>query len=124
MIKDTKLYSILYNKCPVCHEGDFFVDNHPFHLKTFDKMHDKCPHCKTSFHREVGFYYGAMYVSYGLNVALGLGLFLVMVWLLNTDVLVYLFTFLGFVLLLFPWTMRKSRLIWINLFTKFDPSKK
>lgn len=86
-------------------------------------MHDKCPHCKELFHREVGFYYGAMYVSYGLNIALGVGLFLLMVLLLKLDVLVYLFTFLGFVVVLFPWTMRKSRLVWINLFTKFDPSK-
>jgi hypothetical protein len=86
-------------------------------------MHDKCPHCHELFHREVGFYYGAMYVSYGLNIGLGLALFALMILVLKLPLLVYLFTFFGVVVVLFPWTMRKSRLIWINLFTKFDPSK-
>lgn len=123
MLKDTKLYSILYNKCPKCHKGDFFIYKNPFDLKTFDKMHEHCSHCNESFHKEVGFYYGAMYVSYGLNIALGVGLFLLMVLLLNLALLTYLFTFLGIVVVLFPWIMRKSRLVWINLFTKFDKSK-
>lgn len=86
-------------------------------------MHEKCSHCGELFHKEVGFYYGAMYVSYALNIALGVGMFLLMVLILNLDVLVYLFSFLGAVIILFPWTLRKSRLIWINLFTKFDKSK-
>jgi hypothetical protein len=124
MFKNTKLYSILNNKCPICHTGDFYKYKNPFNLKTFHIMHDKCPHCNELFHREVGFYYGAMYVSYGLNIGLGLALFALMVLLLKLDVLVYLFTFLGIVVVLFPLIMRTSRLIWINLFTKFDPSKK
>ena len=78
-------------------------------------MHEKCPHCGELFNREVGFYYGAMYVSYGLNIGLGIGLFLLMVLGLKLDVLVYLFTFFGVVLISFPWIMRTSRLIWINL---------
>lgn len=119
-----KLYSILNNKCPKCLKGDFFIYNTPFNLSKFDKMHEHCPHCGEPFFREVGFYYGAMYVSYGLNIALGVGLFLLLVLLLDMDVLWYLFIFFGVVLVLFPWTMRKSRLIWINLFTKFDSSKK
>lgn len=124
MLKNTKLYSILYNKCPKCHTGDFFIYKNPFNLSKFDKMNDHCPHCNEPFHREVGFYYGAMYVSYGLNIALGVGMFLLMVLLLKLDVMIYLFSFLGAVLLLFPWMMRKSRLVWINLFVKFDPNKK
>ena len=87
-------------------------------------MHDHCPHCKELFHREVGFYYGALYVSYGLNIGLGIGMFLLMVLGFHLNVLTYLFTFFGVVVLLFPWIMRKSRLIWINLFTKYDPTKK
>lgn len=123
MLKNTKLYSILYNKCPKCHQGDFFVEKNPYNLKRFTLMHEACSHCGESFNKEVGFYYGAMYVSYGLNIALGVGMFLLMVLILDLDVLVYLFSFLAAVLILFPWTLRKSRLIWINLFTKFDKSK-
>jgi uncharacterized protein (DUF983 family) len=124
MLKDTKLYSILNNKCPKCHQGDFFIDKHAYNLKTFIKMHDKCSHCGEIFNKEVGFYYGAMYVSYGLNIAYGVGLFLVMVLLLKLNVLVFLFSFLGLVVVLFPVTMRISRLMYINLFVSYDKTIK
>src|SRR5215216_2534149 len=86
MLKGTKLYSILNNKCPKCQVGDFFVYKNPFR-KDFAKMHDHCPHCGELFNKEVGFYYGAMYVSYGLNIALGVGMFLFMVVILKLDLL-------------------------------------
>mgnify|MGYP003919030221 CR=1 FL=1 len=123
MLKDSKLYSILFNKCPKCHQGDFFINKSPY-SKGFMKMYDKCPHCSESFEKEVGFYYGAMYVSYGINIGYGVGLFLLTVLLLNIDLIVYLFLFSGLVVVLFPWTIRISRLIYINLFVKFDSSKK
>jgi len=87
-------------------------------------MHEKCSHCGEIFNKEVGFYYGAMYVSYGVNIALGVGLFILMVLLFNTGLLTYLFSFLGLVIILFPWVMRVSRLIYINIFVKYDASKK
>jgi uncharacterized protein (DUF983 family) len=123
MLKGTKLYSIFNNKCPKCHQGDFFVTKSPYKID-FIKMHDKCSHCGEKFNKEVGFFYGAMYVSYGVNIGLGIGLFILMVLLLKTGLLTYLFSFLGLVIILFPWVMRVSRLIYINIFVKFDPSKK
>ena len=87
-------------------------------------MHEKCVHCGELFNKEVGFYYGAMYVSYGLNIAYGIALFLVMVVLLKLNVMVFLFSFLGLVLVLFPITMRTSRLMYINLFVSYDKTIK
>jgi len=124
MLKDTKLYSILNNKCPKCHQGDFFIDKHAYNLKTFVKMHDRCSHCGEVFNKEVGFYYGAMYVSYGLNITYGISLFLVMVLLLKLNVMIFLFSFLGLVVVLFPVTMRISRLMYINLFVSYDKTIK
>ena len=121
MLKDTKLYSIFNNKCPKCHQGDFFVFKNPY-TTDFIKMHNKCLHCGELFNKEVGFYYGAMYVSYGVNIVLGVGLFFLMILLLNTTLLAYLFSFFGLVIVLFPWVMRISRLIYINIFVKYDPS--
>jgi uncharacterized protein (DUF983 family) len=123
MFKDTKLYSIFSNKCPKCHVGDFFVNKSPY-KEGFVKMHDKCEHCGETFNKEVGFYYGAMYVSYGVNIALGVALFIIAVLIFKLDLLLYLFLFFCLVAVLFPWTMRTSRLIYINLFVKYDPSKK
>lgn len=123
MLEGTKLYSILNNKCPKCHKGDFFVTKNIYN-KDFIKMYDKCSHCGEIFNKEVGFYYGAMYVSYGLNIAIGVALFLLMVMVFNTGLLTYLFTFLGVAIATFPFVMRTSRLIYINLFVKYDSTKK
>lgn len=87
-------------------------------------MHDKCEHCGELFNKEVGFYYGAMYVSYGVNIAYGIALFILMMLLLKLSIISYLLVFSLLVIILFPWTMRISRLIYINLFVKFDKTIK
>lgn len=87
-------------------------------------MHDKCGHCGELFNKEVGFYYGAMYVSYGVNIAYGIALFILMMLLLKLSIISYLLVFSLLVIILFPWTMRISRLIYINLFVKFDKTIK
>lgn len=123
MFKDIKLYSILFNKCPKCHVGNFFIDKNSYNLKTFVNMPSHCSHCNESFNKEVGFFYGAMYVSYGLNVTLGIGLFLVAVLLLKLSLITFLILYAVLVITLFPWMMRKSRIIYINLFTSYDKTK-
>ena len=121
MLLATKLYSIFNNKCPKCHKGDFFINKNPY-KKGFIQMHQNCDNCNELFSKEVGFFYGAMYVSYGVNILIGVGLFLLMVSLLKTPLLFYLFAFFAVELLLFPITMRISRLIYSNIFVKFDPT--
>jgi uncharacterized protein (DUF983 family) len=118
-----KLYSVFKNKCPKCNEGDFFVTKGAYNFD-FIKMNSKCSHCGELFNKEVGFYYGAMYISYGVNIAIGMALFLLMVLILKFELLTFLFSFAGLVVILFPWVMRISRLIYINIFVKFDSSKK
>lgn len=124
MFKDTKLYSILFNKCPKCHVGDFFIDKHSYNLKTFVDMPSNCSHCKELFNKEVGFYYGAMYVSYGLNIAMGVGVFILTVLLLNLSLITFLVLYSLLVVILFPWMMRKSRIVYINIFVHYDKTKK
>lgn len=121
MFKATRLYSILFNKCPCCHKGSFFIDGNPYRLKHFDKIHSHCSYCQEDFVREVGFYYGAMYVSYGLSVGIGIGLFLILVVWAGLNVLPFLICYSLLILFLSPWVFRKSRLVWINLFVRFNP---
>lgn len=121
MFKNSRLYSILFNKCPRCHKGLFFTEKNPYKLSRFDKLHPCCSHCKEDFVREVGFYYGAMYVSYGLAVGFGIGLFLLMVVWAELSVVPFLICYSVLILLLSPWIFRKSRLVWINLFVGFKP---
>lgn len=86
-------------------------------------MNEVCPACNESFMREPGFYFGAMYASYGLTVMLGLLLFVLMVWLLKIEVIFFLITFSLLVFVLMPVMYRFSRLIWINLFVGPEKGK-
>jgi len=121
--KQSALYSIVNNKCPRCHEGNFFETNNPYKLSRFDKMPHNCPVCNENFERETGFYYGAMYVSYGLTVAFGVGVFLLVSVLLGYDVVTFLVTFGVLQVVLMPVFYRMARLVWINFFVKYKEKK-
>lgn len=58
----------LHGKCPKCRTGNMFATNP---LKFIgQKMNDRCPHCDFQFEIEPGYFYVAMFVSYGMNVAI------------------------------------------------------
>jgi uncharacterized protein (DUF983 family) len=123
MLKGTKLYSILFNKCPRCHGGDFFVTKTAYDFKSFDKMHKRCSHCDEDFEREPGFYFGAMYTSYGLYVATIVTSFVGFVVLLGGDELRLLAFLIPALILLMPLYFRIGRRIWINIFVKYKSTK-
>lgn len=116
MFKGSKLYSILNLKCPRCHEGDLFLTKNPYSFSDLDKMHDKCPVCEQKYWLEPGFYYGAMYISYALTIALSVAVFVAMIVLWQFDVLWYLGLNATAILILFPPIFRVSRAIWANIF--------
>jgi uncharacterized protein (DUF983 family) len=122
--QETKLYSILNNKCPRCHEGNFWVINNPYDLKNFSKMNDRCPVCNEDFKRETGYYFGAAYVSYGLTVAFGIFLYMALYGIFNVDVIPFLITFSVLLIALLPVFYRLSRIIWINMFVHYKKKKK
>jgi len=123
MLKETKLYSILFNKCPRCHEGDFFETSNAYNLKKFDKMYKKCPHCGEDFEPEPGFYFGAMYISYALYVALIITSFVGYVIILDGDEITLLYFLVPTLILVMPLFFRLGRRVWINLFVKFKKEK-
>lgn len=70
---------------------------------------------------ETGFYFGAMFVSYALNVALMVTLWIA-IEVLAPDNLPLMYFLLGIIVpsvLLVPLTFRLARLIWINIFVKY-----
>lgn len=89
MLNNSRLYSILHNKCPRCHEGDFFVTNSAF-SRHFDDMHDRCPHCGLNFNPEPGFYWASMFVSYAFFTIWTLATFFITVVWLKVDLNYYL----------------------------------
>jgi len=123
MLKGTKLFSIFTNKCPKCQTGAFFKTNNPYNLKKFDKLNERCAYCDESFTREPGFYIGSMYVSYALSVALMVVFFVAFVLILDWDMNYVLAGLVISYIILIPVMFRTARLIWINIFVKYDPEK-
>jgi len=123
--KGNPLLTIVKSTCPACQEGDFFLSSNPYHLKVLGELHKNCPKCGQRFSLEPGFYFGAAYVSYAINVALmvacGLGVYLTVE---EPEALHYIGAIFGFTLLLFPFIFRWSRLIWATLFIPFGGEKK
>lgn len=56
--------------CPKCGEGKLFKNPNPYNIKMIGDMPDHCPNCHLAFMPEPGFYYGAMFMSYVVTVAL------------------------------------------------------
>lgn len=121
MLKGSKLYSILHNKCPRCQEGNFFKSNQSFRWKDFDKMHTNCEVCGESFEREPGFYFGGMYGSYALYTLLISVVFVCFVLWLQFNVLYVLGVLIPILILSQPLFFRWGRLLWINIFVQYDP---
>lgn len=122
--KGSTLYSILTGSCPKCNEESMYVEKNPYKLASLYKMNETCSHCKTQYMIEPSFFYGAMYVSYGLTVAIGVAIFVTLNVILGIEVLP---TFIGIVIgiiLLMPITARLARNIYINMFIHFDKNWK
>lgn len=119
MRKGQKLYSILRWKCPNCHEGDLFTVSNPYRPSTIADMPETCHHCGQKFLLEPGFFYGAMYVSYALTVALSVAVFVAMNVLWHFDTLWYLGLNALAIITLFPFIFRTSRAVWLNFFVKY-----
>jgi uncharacterized protein (DUF983 family) len=118
-MKNSKLYSIIFNKCPRCHEGRFFETNNPYDLKRFQKMNEHCAHCGESLVREPGFYIGAMYVSYALSVILTAIFFFGLVIWLGLPMYPVLGWLILLIIILMPVSFRLARLVWVNIFVSY-----
>ncbi len=121
--KKSPLYSIFNNKCPRCHEGNFFETNNAYDLRKFGNLNDRCPVCNEDFRREPGYYFGATYVSYALTVSFGIALFVIMCVLFSVEVIPFIITLSVLLFILLPIFYRFSRLIWIHLFVKYKNKK-
>lgn len=102
-------------------KGDFYVNKNPYKLKNLGVYHEHCSHCGLKYEREIHFFYGAMYASYALNVG-----GLVIMWAVSeliwdeVDVKKQILVIASILLILAPITYYWSKLIWLNLFVKYD----
>ncbi len=126
--KPNFIWSILTMKCPRCRRGDMFKDNNPYKslkLKHIFNMYDNCPVCNQKYDLEVGFWYGTGYVSYAITVAIAAITFIawwVLIGISFRDNRVFYWLILNSVLLvvLQPWIMRLSRVVYLYFFVSYD----
>lgn len=122
-LKGNILYSVLTGACPVCHNESMYTVKNPYNLTKVISMNERCSHCDTKYQMEPSFFYGAMYVSYGVGVGLAVGAFLVAHYILQIGLVGSFLFIVGTILGLYPVILRLSRNIWINMFTSFNPKK-
>ncbi|HRJ29021.1 MAG TPA: DUF983 domain-containing protein [Cyclobacteriaceae bacterium] len=85
-------------------------------------MNEKCPHCDVQLEPEPGFYQGAMYVGYGITVAMITLIGLILYFLGDPSEWVYIGVVMACMVLIAPLNYRYSRIIYLYLFggIKFD----
>ena len=82
-------------------------------------MHDRCSSCGLKYKMEPSFFYGAMYVSYGIGVAFAVAAFVISYVFIGTGLLNTFIAIMATLVIFMPVIMRLSRNIWINLFVKY-----
>lgn len=111
-------------KCPSCRKGDMFCNRSAFPLGRLLEMPERCAVCGQKMELEIGFYYGTGYVSYGLSVGLTFLVAVIFALTWGFDWRDYsIFWFLGIdialLVVLQPWLMRYSRVMYLYLFVKY-----
>ena len=119
--KGNKLYSILTGSCPKCHQESMYLDKNPYRMGYLFKMHERCSSCNTKYKIEPSFFYGAMYVSYGVGIAFAVATFVIARLLLDSSLIITFMAIVATMIGFMPVIIRLSRNIWINIFFSYDP---
>ena len=118
--KGSKIYSVITGACPKCHEESMYVNKNPYAISETLKMNERCSHCNTKYKIEPSFFYGSMYVSYGVGIAFAVAAFVISYFFIGVDKFVAFMSIIGTLIVFLPIILRLSRNIWINLFMKYD----
>ena len=119
--KGSKIYSILRGKCPRCHEGNFFKYTFTMNIFKVNKIEKKCSQCDLKYMIEPAFYFGALYVSYGITVAICIVTFIISKIIFDLALLPSFITVFIVLILFIPVNLRLSRILWINMFINYKP---
>lgn len=120
MLKGTKLYSILTGTCPVCQKESMYSSRKLYAPAKTLEMNERCSHCNTKYKIEPSFFYGAMYVSYGVGIAFAVATFIITYVFLGMDRLQSFLAIVAVLVVGLPVILRLSRNIWINFFFNYD----
>lgn len=119
-MKPSVLAGILRQCCPRCRAGRIFRGSI---VRGFPKMYERCEVCDLKFEREPGYFLGAMYVSYGLALAM-IAMIAALLWSITSWSIVKDIAWACvFFLPLAPWLTLFARVLWIYLDQTVDPER-
>lgn len=118
--KGSKLYSIFTGTCPKCHEESMYTNPNPYALMDTLKIGEKCSNCQTKYRLEPSFFFGSMYVSYGVGIAFAVAAFVISYFIFSSTLTTAFIAITATLVVFMPIIMRVSRTIWINLFIHYD----
>ncbi len=122
-LKGTKIYSIFTGSCPVCQHESMYQESNPYKIGQTLKMNERCSHCGTKYKIEPSFFYGAMYVSYGVGIAFAVAAFVISNLILGFSLMHTFLSIVATLVVFLPVILRLSRNIWINLFMHYNKEK-
>jgi uncharacterized protein (DUF983 family) len=118
------LYSVFANKCPRCHKGKVLSSSKPLKISSLLDTEKTCSHCNLKYEKEVGFFTGALYVSYAMMSGMFIVAYILQLTVLDWDTSNFALFMLVLILLSFPFIARWSRLLWLNFFVSYEPNTK
>jgi len=105
----------MLNSCPACKKGLIF--------RSPLKMNFACSHCAYAFQKGSGYFVMSWFLNYILSGFVVMPLFLILV-LKNFSALIFIGLPLLLLILIQPFMIRFSRLLWIHLDYKISSAKK
>ncbi len=117
--KGSKFNSILPIRCPQCHKGKF-LERSPYNFSKFTKVRKQCSCCGLQYSMEPSFYFGSMYVAYGIGVALMVATTAISYWFSTSfSFLKTFFVICAAMAVLGPYINALSKIIWANMFFSY-----
>ncbi|WP_461533803.1 DUF983 domain-containing protein [Sinomicrobium sp.] len=120
--KGSRLYSIFTGTCPRCQEESMYTYKNLYHPAKTLKVDEQCSHCGLRYRIEPSFFYGAMYVSYGVGTAFAVAAFIISFFFFGSGLKTAFIAIMATLVVFMPVIMRVSRNIWINFFVHYDPN--
>jgi len=124
MILSEIFYSVLKNRCPRCHRGKVFENDNPYNLKNGLSMKNACLECELTYESEPGFFFGALYVSYGISSGIFSVLYLLDAFWIQMETWLLLTLIITAIVVFYPFSYRWGRLFWLNFFVRYDKKYK
>ena len=100
-----------------------YKENNPYKISRIFDMHQRCSNCHTKYKIEPSFFFGAMYVSYGVGIAFAVVAFFLAYFAFELSLLATFAVIVLTLIVFLPVIVRWSRNIWINLFFSYDKEK-